>query len=643
MIISTSLALSLVNSGVLVSGASGLAAPLADLFVDASATGCASATGTAAAPYCTITAALAAAADGDRVLIAPGTYSENLDVVDNVEIVGLEGRDVTIVDGGAAGSVITIASGVLVAIEGLTVTGGLTGRGGGIFTQGALVLQNSTVSGNTATNSISLSGPAGGGIYVGAGGDLSLIESTVTGNDAWNYASFYGFASGGGLFIGPGSVRTRLVDSSLVGNEAVSFNSVPSSNGYGRGGGMTIAAGAGPVSIERTSISDNEGGAGAGIFSTSSQQVRITDSTISANLSGGGAGVTSVGTPLEIEGTTISENSGISFQGFPFGIGVLATDSPSLVIRNSTISGHLAGGLVTRGTQLQPVSLSGVTITGNSNFYFGTGGWEHSGSVPGELENTIIAGNSILFPLAPSPAYDVSGDFLSRGHNLIGEDTGSTGLVGGVLGDQVGTAGAPLDPGLAPLADNGGPSQTHALLPASPAIDAASISSFEPVDQRGLPRLAGLADIGAFERDPGGPIPGCNGVPNSTGMRGALGSTGTTSLVANDFTLQASSLPPGVFGLFLTSRAGGSSMPASSVGELCLGGSIGRFVEPGQVRNSGAAGTFSLLVDLSRVPARAGFVQVQPGETWFFQAWHRDVVMGAATSNFTRGIVATFR
>jgi len=74
---------------------------------------------------------------------------------------------------------------------------------------------------------------------------------------------------------------------------------------------------------------------------------------------------------------------------------------------------------------------------------------------------------------------------------------------------------------------------------------------------------------------------------------------------------------------------------------LCLGGSIGRFVGPGQVMNSGASGSFTLTVDLSALPTPTGLVTAQPGETWNFQAWYRDANPGP-TSNFTDAVAVTF-
>jgi hypothetical protein len=101
----------------------------------------------------------------------------------------------------------------------------------------------------------------------------------------------------------------------------------------------------------------------------------------------------------------------------------------------------------------------------------------------------------------------VAGAFASGGHNLIGDGSGSTGFVNGVNGDQVGTAANPIDPRLGPLANNGGPTRTHALLAGSPAIDASDNSAAPATDQRGVARSrdgdddgTSVVDIGAFER-----------------------------------------------------------------------------------------------------------------------------------------------
>ena len=67
-----------------------------------------------------------------------------------------------------------------------------------------------------------------------------------------------------------------------------------------------------------------------------------------------------------------------------------------------------------------------------------------------------------------------------------------------------------------------------------------------------------------------------------------------------------------------------------------------RFVGPGQVQSTGSIGRIDLTVNLTAIPTPTGFVAVQPGQTWYFQAWHRDVFAGAATSNFTSGLGVQF-
>lgn len=131
----------------------------------------------------------------------------------------------------------------------------------------------------------------------------------------------------------------------------------------------------------------------------------------------------------------------------------------------------------------------------------------------------------------------------------------------------------------------------------------------------------------------------CIAAPNSTGRTGALFASGQALAAANDLRLIARHLPESAFGYFLTSRDSGFvSNPGGSSGNLCLGGAIGRYVGPGEIRNSGATGSFSLVIDLTQVPQPTGAVAALSGDVWRFQAWHRDVVGGVPTSNFTSGL-----
>jgi hypothetical protein len=110
---------------------------------------------------------------------------------------------------------------------------------------------------------------------------------------------------------------------------------------------------------------------------------------------------------------------------------------------------------------------------------------------------TLIADNAA----ATNP--DVEGAFTSGGDNLIGIVGSATGFGGG---DQVGTAGNPIDPKLGPLALNGAETKTHALLvesfSRSPAVDAADCIGVIQ-DQRDVARPVGAScDVGAYEFEP---------------------------------------------------------------------------------------------------------------------------------------------
>lgn len=128
----------------------------------------------------------------------------------------------------------------------------------------------------------------------------------------------------------------------------------------------------------------------------------------------------------------------------------------------------------------------------------------------------------------------------------------------------------------------------------------------------------------------------CTSNPNSTGLNGQLRISGTDVRSIDAMALVATSLPPNTFGIFATSRTADSvSGPGGSAGILCLGGAIGRYQGPGQILSSSVGGTFRLVIDLDAMAQPSGSTNAVAGQTWRFQAWHRDVVNGGVTSNFT--------
>ena len=136
----------------------------------------------------------------------------------------------------------------------------------------------------------------------------------------------------------------------------------------------------------------------------------------------------------------------------------------------------------------------------------------------------------------------------------------------------------------------------------------------------------------------------CTANPNSSGVPGRMVGTGSALVADNDLTVTAVDLPMNVVGFAIVSRDQGfvANPGGASAGNLCLGGSIGRYIP--QVSNSGSTGQIVTVADLSALPQPNGPVAALPGETWNFQLWHRDsTAIGSATSNFTQGLSVTFQ
>ncbi|MEO0661192.1 MAG: hypothetical protein AAFZ87_06620, partial [Planctomycetota bacterium] len=126
--------------------------------------------------------------------------------------------------------------------------------------------------------------------------------------------------------------------------------------------------------------------------------------------------------------------------------------------------------------------------------------------------------------------------------------------------------------------------------------------------------------------------------PNSTGSLGLLRAIGSPVADRDSVALVADRLPPGQTVLFLNARQGGfTPNPGGSAGDLCLGAPLTRYL--GDVTTSGAGGRAVLQLDLAETPDGAGLVPVVAGETWFWQAWHREPGSG---SHLTSAVSVVF-
>ena len=125
-------------------------------------------------------------------------------------------------------------------------------------------------------------------------------------------------------------------------------------------------------------------------------------------------------------------------------------------------------------------------------------------------------------------------------------------------------------------------------------------------------------------------------VLNSQGSRSWLRLIGAPEVAQNSLVLQAYGMAPGQFGYFLASRDSGLVMgPNGSQGNLCLGGSIGRF--NANIFNSGSCREAQLAIDLTALPTPTGTAAAAVGEAWYFQCWYRDA-NPTPTSNFSSAL-----
>lgn len=377
-----------------------------------------------------------------------------------------------------------------ITLTDITVTNATSsGNGGALYLYGAgsIAISGATITGNTST------GSSGGGAYIGNSDTITITDSTISDNQA---------QSGGGLFVNGfdglyGSKDTTILRTTLSGNTS-----------SGCGGGAFF-----------------NGGANQAIAA-----VHVVESTIDGNDSACGGGLHfqngNIGSAFEVLGSTVSNNISSAYGG-----GLYIRQNWTAGIANSTISGNSA--LYDAGAIFASEGLYLIASTVTDNTTLGTtGGIQFAGAfaVPVEF-NPADSGTSALGQITASivagnDGYDLG--LYSGTPKVIAVQS----LIGSVdlALDFEASSGTEVDIDVAQLqlgalADNGGPTFTHALGTGSIAIDAsgsgADLPSFtgNAYDQRGVgfARISnGMLDTGAFEVQVAAPDPDPI-VPNFTG------------------------------------------------------------------------------------------------------------------------------
>ena len=352
------------------------------------------------------------------------------------------------------------SGGGTVTVNGGRITSNVATEGGGLWSNGTLVVQPgeepTTIWNNTGTGDAADNG--GGGVYAESGADVTISGAFIDGNKATGASG-----SGGGILVAD-DATVRVTGGRIAENEA-------------------NRAGAG---IEIADDAATEGAFGEAYLT----EVMVTDNVIVTAAPGNGGGLHIGGRAYAlVQRSTFANNFATE------GGGLWVSGGGTLGMNNSTVSNNAATGeggglyLVGGGT----IGLDALTVAENTAGVSGGG----LGRGIGEagffgFTNTILADNSA--PAGPdcfgsyqasfSLVEDTSGCMLNGDNNLTGQDAM-----------------------LAPLADNGGPTLTRALPATSPAVDAGETQF--AIDQRGFVRNVGQDDIGAYEF---GAAPGGDGV-----------------------------------------------------------------------------------------------------------------------------------
>lgn len=425
--------------------------------------------------------------------------------------VNLDNNTVTGPPGNGGG--LHITGGGNATITGGTVNGNTAAlEGGGLWNgSGDMFITGTTIDGNIAQGAAADDG--GGGIFNNAG-ELTLSNSVILSNNKATGLS----GSGGGLLSLAGSVLTTATFDSNAANRA--------------GGAIEVVNGVLTVSAGMYTDNDVDGGAGTAnpgnggaIHFTGIVQSTINGAIFDGNHAKreGGALWNQTGCFMGVEDVTIRNNTA-SGPDATHGGGGIFNNGGTLSVAFTTLNDNAANGTAGNGgaihvksgtANLMLVTVSGNTAAANGGGIYNNamltvnaatiaentaavnGGGVAAGALGttslGIFKNSLIANNSAV---VGQDIFAAADPFTTNGYNIIGEDDASAIVLS--IGDVTGTGGNPINIFLAPLADNGGFTQTHRLLANSPAYNAGDPSDLFN-DQNGSAVFGGRRDIGSYE------------------------------------------------------------------------------------------------------------------------------------------------
>ena len=358
-----------------------------------------------------------------------------------------------------------------------------------------------------------------------AGNTVTINNSEISINNSVIIQGFDGFT----LNVG---AQFRALDISYA---TVVLTNLIISNGSDNGGGIRVDNSI--VSINNSTIRDSSIADVGGGIRVDNSLITINNSTIRDNFAFPfGGGITLFNSTASINNSTISDNSSTfsganrslgggllsfdstvtinystfngNFANAGYGGGLFFEDSSSVTISNSTISGNSAtrtgGGLNSNSSN---ITINNSTISSNSASE--TGGGIYSDDSIIRVSNATVSNNFAI----TIGGFDLKNSALSSSNTIIansisGGDCDVTGSINidsaSIVEDGSCNTQRAIDPQLGPLADNGGATLTHALLPNSPARNTGILATCELEDQLGQVRNSGdnTCDVGAVEFTP---------------------------------------------------------------------------------------------------------------------------------------------